>query len=250
MKIRALIVDDEPDSRESIQLIVNQFFNDDVEIIGALGSVKEAVRAINELKPDLVLLDVEMPNENGFKLFEYFGKNIDFDVVFITAYQEYALSAFRYAAIDYLLKPVDYRQFEETIKRVRKNKGQNSRIRIDTFFNNLENDLEINKKIILPTISGYNVIKVNSILYCKADLNYSIIHTFDNKSHTVTSTLKHLEDTLPSSTFFRCHKSFLVNLNFVKKFDKRRNSVILENDTAVEVATRRAAELEDVLKSK
>jgi two-component system LytT family response regulator len=250
MKIRALIVDDEPDSRESIQLIVNQFFNDDVEIVGAVGSVKEAVRSINELTPDLVLLDVEMPNENGFQLFEYFGKNISFDVVFITAYQEYALSAFRYAALDYLLKPVDYRQFEETIRRVRKNRGQNSRIRIDTFFNNLENDLEINKKIILPTVSGYNVVKVNSILYIKADLNYSIIFTADNKSHTVTSTLKHLEDTLPASSFFRCHKSFMVNLNFVKKFDKRRSSVILENDITVEVATRRAAELEDVLKSK
>jgi len=249
MKIRAIIVDDEPDSRESIKLIVDQFFADEIEIIDSVSSVKEAVRSINSLKPDLVFLDVEMPNENGFQLFEYFGNDYGFEVVFITAFQEYALAAFRYAALDYLLKPVDYKQFGEAVQRFKKKDNHYSKLKISTYLSNMTHDLELNKKILLPAKNGYNVVKINSILYCKADVNYSVVFTLDGKSYTLATTLKNLEERLPENIFFRTHKSFLVNLNYIKKYDKGKNIVILENDKIVEVAVRRAGELEKVLKS-
>lgn len=249
MKIRAIIVDDETDSRESIKLMVTHFYNNEIEIIDSVSSVKEAVRSINSLKPDLVFLDVEMPNENGFQLFEYFGNDYDFEVVFITAFQEYALSAFRYAALDYMLKPIDYKQFGEAIQRFKKNDRHYSGLRINTYLNNLTCDHEVNKNILLPSKTGYSIVKINSILYCKADGNYSNVYTLDGKSFLLTAILKNLEERLPDSIFFRTHKSFLVNLNYVKKVDRAKNLIFLENDKVVGVASRRINELERVLKS-
>ena len=204
MKIRAIIVDDEPDSRESIKLMVTHFYNDEIEIIDSVSSVREAVRSINSLKPDLVFLDVEMPNENGFQLFEYFGNNYDFEVVFITAFQEYALSAFRYAALDYLLKPIDYKQFGEAIQRFKKIDDHYSRLKVDTYFNNLTHDHEINKNILLPTKNGYNILKIKSILYCKADANYSNVYTLEGKSFFLTAIFKNiLKKDFQTSTLFQ-----------------------------------------------
>jgi len=248
--IRAIIVDDEKDARDSIQLIFSQFFTDEVEIVASLSSVKEAVKAINVLKPELVFLDIEMPNENGLQLFEYFGDEVDFEVVFVTAYQKYALNAFRYAALDYLLKPVDYIQLGETIQRFKRKTRNFSKIKIDTFINNLSNDLEINKKVIFPTRNGYQILKMSNILFCKAEVNYSTIYTVDNNSFTIVSTLKNLEEMLPSKVFFRCHKSFLVNLNYIKTYDKSRDKIILENGKELEIATRRIESFIEVLTSR
>lgn len=248
--IRAIIVDDEKDARDSIQLIFSQFFTDEVEIVASLSSVKEAVKAINTLKLELVFLDIEMPNENGLQLFEYFGDEVDFEVVFVTAYQKYALNAFRYAALDYLLKPVDYIQLGETIQRFKRKARNYSKIKIDTFINNLSNDLEINKKVIFPTRNGYQILKMSNILFCKAEVNYSTIYTVDNNSFTIVSTLKNLEEMLPSKVFFRCHKSFLVNLNYIKTYDKSRDKIILENGKELEIATRRIESFIEVLTSR
>lgn len=248
--IKAIIVDDEKDARESIQLIVAQFYSDDVEIVASVPSVKDAVKAINQLKPELVFLDIEMPQENGLQLFEYFGDEIDFEVVFITAYQKYALTAFRYAALDYLLKPVDYQQLGEAIQRFKRKTRNYSKLRIETFINNLSNDLEINKKVIFPTKNGYQILKISNILYCKAEVNYSTIFSFDNNSFTIVSTLKNLEETLPSKIFFRCHKSYLVNLNYIKTYDKSRDRIILENGREIEIASRRVEQFMQILTSR
>lgn len=248
--IRAIIVDDEKDARESIQLIISQFFSEDVEIVASLPSVKDAVKAINSLKPELVFLDIEMPNENGLQLFEYFGDDIDFEVVFITAYQKYAITAFRYAALDYLLKPVDYQQLGETIQRFKRKTRNYSKVKIETFINNLSNDLEINKKVMFPTKNGYQIIKINNILFCKAEINYSTIYTNENNSFTIVSTLKNLEEVLPSSIFFRSHKSYLVNLNFIKTYDKSRDKIILENDREIDIASRRVEQFMQILTNK
>ncbi len=248
--IRAIIVDDESDARESLQLIISQFYSEDVEVVAALSSVKEAVKAINSLKPDLVFLDIEMPKENGLQLFDYFGEEIEFEVVFITAYQKYALKAFRFAALDYLLKPVDYTQLGEAIQRFKRKARNFSKVKIDTFINNLSNDLEINKKVIFPTKNGYQVVKISSILYCEADINYATIFTNDNNSFTIVSTLKNLEEILPSSIFFRSHKSYLVNLNFIKTYDRSRDKIILENGQEIDIATRRVEQFMQVLTNK
>lgn len=250
MKIRALIVDDEKDARDSLNLIIEQFYNSDIEIVASLPSVKEAVMSIKSLKPDIVFLDIEMPKENGLQLFEYFNESYDFEVVFITAFQKYALKAFRFAALDYLLKPVDYRQLGETIGRFRKRSGNNTKLKIDTYFNNLNSVIDTNKKILFPSNNGYNIVKINNIIYCQAEINYSTAYTTDNKSYTCSHTLKYLEEMLPENIFFRVHKSYLVNLNYVKSFDRKRGIAILENNKAIDVATRRVDEFIKSLKAK
>jgi two-component system LytT family response regulator len=187
-----------------------------------------------------------MPNENGLQLFDYFRENYDFEVVFITAFQKYALRAFRYAALDYLLKPLDYRQLGETIERFRKRTANYTRIKMDTYFNNMNSVMETNKKILFPSNNGYNIVKIASIMFCQAEVNYSTAYTTENKSYTISHSLKYLEEMLPASIFFRTHKSFLVNMNFIKSFDRKRGVVILENNKAIDVASRRT---EDFLKT-
>ena len=246
MKIRAIIVDDEKDARDSLQLMIEKFYSEEVCIIASVSSVKEAVKSIGSHNPDLVFLDIEMPNENGLQLFDYFRENYDFEVVFITAFQKYALRAFRYAALDYLLKPLDYRQLGETIGRFRKRTANYTRIKMDTYFNNMSSILETNKKILFPSNNGYNIVKISSIIYCQAEVNYSTAYTTENKSYTISHSLKYLEEMLPASIFFRTHKSFLVNMNFIKSFDRKRGVAILENNKAIDVASRRT---EDFLKT-
>ena len=246
MKIRSIIVDDERDARESLQLMIEKFYKDEVDIIDSVPSVKEAVKSISLNRPDLVFLDIEMPNENGLQLFDYFKESYDFEVVFITAFQKYALRAFRHAALDYLLKPLDYRQLGETIERFRKRTANFTKVKMDTYFNNIGNAHETNKKILFPSSNGYNIVKINSIIYCQAEVNYSTAYTTENKSYTISHSLKYLEEMLPESIFFRTHKSYLVNMNFIKSFDRKRGVVILENNKAIEVASRRT---EDFLKT-
>ena len=227
MKIRAIIVDDENDARESIRLILEKFYNNDVEILASVPSIKEAVSAIISIKPELVFLDIEMPKENGLQLFDYFRDGHDFEVIFVTAFQEYALKAFRYAALDYLLKPVDYRELGEALERFKRRTFINPEVKIATYFNNLNNDLEINRKIILPSKTGYNIVRLSTIVYCQAEHNYCTIFTNDGKTVTISSSLKNLEDMLPQDVFFRAHKSFLVNLNFVKSYDRKKGVLVL-----------------------
>jgi two-component system LytT family response regulator len=242
MKIRAIIVDDEKDARDSLNLMIDEFYSSDVEIVDSVSSVSEAVKSINSFKPDLVFLDIEMPKETGLQLFEYFNDNYEFEVVFITAFQKYALTAFRYAALDYLLKPLDYRQLGETIERFRKKSFRNTKVRIETYFNNMSSALEINKKILFPSNNGYNIVKINNIIYCQAEINYSTAYTSEGKSYTMSHSLKYLEEMLPPAIFFRTHKSYLVNLNYVKSFDKKRGVAILESNKAIDVASRRVDE--------
>lgn len=242
MKIRAIIVDDEKDARDSLNMMIDKFYSSDVEIVDSVSSVDEAVESINSFKPDLVFLDIEMPKETGLQLFEYFNDNYEFEVVFITAFQKYALTAFRHAALDYLLKPLDYRQLGETIERFRKKSFTNTKVRIETYFNNLSSALEINKKILFPSNNGYNIVKINNIIYCQAEINYSTAYTSDGKSYTMSHSLKYLEEMLPPAIFFRTHKSYLLNLNYVKSFDKKRGVAILENNKAIDVASRRVDE--------
>jgi len=242
MRINAIIVDDEADARKSLQLMIEQYFNDDIEIKAVVKSVKEAIKGINSYKPDLVFLDIEMPNENGFLLLEYY-EDYDFEIIFTTAHQQYALRAIKSAALDYLLKPIKPDDLAKAIDQFKKRNRTLNKLKINTFINNLENDLEINKKVLFPTQSGYQVEKINNILYCKAEVNYSYIYTLNKNPYLITTTLKALEELLPENIFFRTHKSHLVNLNYIESFNRKEMAVIMENKVSVNVALRRVDEL-------
>lgn len=250
MSIRVIIVDDEKDARDSLRLILEQFYDSEVEILASAGSIREAVTLIKKHKPDLVFLDIEMPNENGFQLFGYFKENYEFQVVFTTAFQKYAHKAFRYAALDYLLKPVDYRLLRETLDRYEKQQLRISPVNIETYQNNSNIIVEENKKILFPYKDGYHIVKIASIVYVVADINYSTAYTSENNSYTMSRTLKYFEEILPTSTFFRVHKSYIVNLNYVRTYDRRRGVLVMENGKTIDVASRRAEELLQALKEK
>jgi two-component system LytT family response regulator len=236
----SVIIDDENKSRETLNKIIERYFSDQISVVYLADSVKEGVFAINKYDPKLVFLDIEMPEENGFKLFDYFDY-YSFEVVFTTAYKQYAIDAIKYSALDYLLKPINYIDLKEVLKRLNeKQKKITPQSQIDTFLSNINTDSKEFNKIALPTMDGFQLERINNIIYCQAEENYTKIFTTRDESIIVTKTLKSVEELLPESIFFRIHKSYLVNLNYIKSYSKsNRYKVTLENGVKLDVATRR-----------
>jgi two-component system LytT family response regulator len=236
----SVIIDDEHKSRETLKKIIERYFNNQISVVYLAESVKEGVYAINKYNPRLVFLDIEMPEENGFKLFDYFDY-FDFDVVFTTAYKQYAIDAIKCSALDYLLKPINYIDLKEVIKRLEdKEKKLTPQTQIEAFLSNISSGTNEFNKIALPTFEGYELEKVNNIIYCQAEENYTKIYTNRNEVIMVAKTLKSIEELLPDTMFFRIHKSYLVNLNYIKSYNKSQGyKVILENGIKLDVATRR-----------
>lgn len=230
--IRSLIVDDEQDNRLTMNALLTRYCQG-VEVVGEAATVKEAVTKINAVKPDIVFLDIEMPFENGFQLFKYFT-DINFEVIFTTAYDEYAVQAFRYSAIDYLLKPIDLQDLREAISRVAKNKIQPelNKIRLQTLEYNLDNNFQ---KIALPVMNGFEFINAEDIIHLEADSNYTIVNTTNDK-YFVSKSLRDFEIMLESSNFFRVNRSNLINLKFLKRYIKNKAPLIeLTNGTQIKL---------------
>ncbi|SEB07331.1 two component transcriptional regulator, LytTR family [Flavobacterium gillisiae] len=218
--ITAIIIDDEQNAREFLQKLLVRYFPKKIAVLEICDSVATGVEAINRFQPSLVFLDIQMPDENGFGLFKYFNK-INFDVVFTTAYKDYAIDAIKHSALDYLLKPINYIDLLSTIKRFEENDKihlQNERISL--LLQNISSDNSSFNKIALPTQNGYELVKLNSIVYCQSDSNYCKIICADGKELLMAKTLKFVEELLNSDLFIRIHKSYLVNLNFVVNFVK------------------------------
>ncbi len=247
----SVIIDDEHKSRETLKKIIERYFTNQISVVYLAESVKEGVFAINKYNPRLVFLDIEMPEENGFKLFDYFDY-YNFDVVFTTAYKQYAIDAIKCSALDYLLKPINYIDLKEVIKRLEdKEKKLTPQTQIEAFLSNISSATNEFNKIALPTFEGYELEKVNNIIYCQAEENYTKIYTNRNEVIMVAKTLKSIEELLPDSMFFRIHKSYLVNLNYIKSYNKSQGyKVILENGIRLDVATRRNDEFVKALTRK
>lgn len=247
----SVIIDDEPKSRETLNKIIERYFSKEISVVYMAGSVKEGVFAINKFDPKLVFLDIEMPEENGFKLFDYFDY-YDFDVIFTTAYKQYAIDAIKCSALDYLLKPINYIDLKEVLKRLNeKQRKLTPQTQIEAFLSNMNSDSSEFNKIALPTLEGYELEKMNNIVYCQAEENYTKIHTNRNEVILVAKTLKTIEELLPKSIFFRIHKSYLVNLNYIKSYSKTHGyKVTLETGITLDVATRRNEEFIKALTKK
>jgi two-component system LytT family response regulator len=245
--IKCIIIDDEKMAREAFEKIINLYFKEKLLVIDKAGSVRDGVALIHKHNPDIVFLDIEMPNENGFKLFEYFD-HYHFEVIFTTAYKHYAIEAIKYAAIDYLLKPINFIDLRDAIYRFNeKQQIQSRNERMETLLANLSAGVSIKSKVALPTLAGYQMENINNIIYCQADINYTNVFTAKNEKIVVCKTLKIIEEILPTEYFFRIHKSYLVNLNYIKKYAKTDGHfVILENEERLDVAVRR---VDDFLKA-
>lgn len=238
--INCVIIDDEKPARDALELMLSRYFPEKIKVLEKAESLKEGVFAIYKHNPNLVFLDIEMQDENGFNIFKYF-QQVNFSVIFTTAYKEYAIKAIKVAALDYILKPVGVADLKETITLYEKKqlKGVNveSMEKLINILNPVSSNIE---KVALPTFNGFQLEKVNAIMYCEADQNYTKVFTIDGGKLLISKPLNTLENLLPGDIFFRIHKSYLVNLNYIKTYSKTEGfHIILENGTKLDVATRR-----------
>lgn len=241
--LKTLIVDDEHHVREMLTGIL-QSFCPDVEVVGQAEDVSGAVSLIKELKPDLVLLDIQLPDGSGFDALKAFGK-IDFSVIFVTAYDEYAVKAFRCSAIDYILKPVNIDELVDAVEKVRESvANKNLGEKISVFLNNLSNNSYDEKKIVLKTQESIHIVRVSTIIRCESFHNYTEFYISGAKKLVVSKTIKEYETLLSGFGFFRAHQSHLVNINYINRFDKIDGGYLVLTDGAhIPVAKRKKDEL-------
>ncbi len=242
--LSCIIVDDELKSRENLRILL-QDFCEDVSVMALCANIAEATSALKHNRVDLVFLDIQMQRESGFDLFAQIEAPT-FDVVFTTAHAEYAIKAFKFSALDYLLKPIDIAELNACIERARLKKlAQSSSAplpdpRFEQFILNLKSTQSQHYKLALPTNTGLIFVKVSDILYCEASSNYTILYFADGKKQIVTRTLKEYEDLLTDCDFFRIHNSYLVNMNCVKQYIRGEGGqIVLSNNQVLDVSKRR-----------
>jgi two-component system LytT family response regulator len=247
--IKAIIVEDEQHCVDRLLYLISSYTNT-LNIIAICNTVSEGVKATNELQPDLVFLDIEINNQTGFDYLKQIT-NINFEIIFTTAFENYAIKAIKFSAFDYLLKPIDEDDFKGTIKRLNEKLLQPSiSEQVEVLLHNL-NSKEASKRITIPTAEGLIFLDIIDIIYCEADASYTHIFTTSNSKLTVSKPLKHFENLLQNNDFFRIHSAHLVNLNHVKKYTKGKGGyVTMSNNDAIDVSTRRKNEFLNLLSNK
>ena len=233
-KIRAIIVDDEPNARRALRGLLEENFTQ-VEILGECKNVPEAVKSINKHKPDLVFLDIAMPGYSGFELLDFFDdQHLSFKIVFVTAYSEHSLRAFETSAVDYILKPVRLEHMARALRKVSidapVNEIQQYKVLKDNFSN------QPDKKIVLQTAETIFVVRMEDIIYLQAEGSYTRFYTTSHGILTITKKLIDFEYLENSGPFFRTHRSYIVNLNHIKKVDKKEFILMMNNDAEVYLA--------------
>ena len=240
--IRTILVDDETDSIRVLQRLLENYCPQ-VNIVGTAGGVETALPLIRAIKPDLVLLDIEMAQGNAFDLLNQL-QPIDFKVIFVTAFDNYAVRAFKYSAVDYLLKPVDIDDLRTAINRVEKKPDDHAVVQqMKMLLDNVGVLQLTQQKMAIPTITGLIFITVQDIIRFEASGNYTSIYLSSGETILATRTIKDYEDILPETIFCRIHNSHIINLSRIKKYQKGRGgSVEMEDGSIIEVASRRRDE--------
>ena len=240
--IKVVIIDDEVTAQNLLEKTLERSFPNKFNIVEKCNSVDSGVSAIKKYEPELVFLDIQMPEKNGFELFRYFDA-INFEVIFITAFNQFAIKAIKRSALDYLLKPVNPQELSDAIKKFdNKNKGNFAQKRLTLLLENLNvNDQQVSK-IAFPTVDGFELIHSNQILYCKAESNYCTIKQISGHTKMATKTLKYVEEVLPAHSFIRIHKTYVVNLNYVVRYHKTNKEVELTNGEKLPVSFRKEEE--------
>jgi two-component system LytT family response regulator len=240
--LRTIIVDDEDHQRLTIEKMVKLHCRN-VSIVYQADGVQSGVDAIKKYKPDLVLLDIKMDDGTGFDLLERLHP-IDFKVIFITAYDQFAIKAFRLNAIDYLLKPLDPDELVQAVEKVEHIIQKDFNAQLDNLKEHLTADNKANKKIIIKTFDNIHLVPIKEILYCESDGNYVSVHLASNPKIMVSASLKDYEDMLAGDGFFRVHKTYLINLKYIRRFEKAEGgSVVLDGEIKIPVASRKREHL-------
>ncbi|UKN00257.1 LytTR family DNA-binding domain-containing protein [Paracrocinitomix mangrovi] len=227
--LKAVIVEDEEIGRETLRNYLANYCKD-VEVCGEGTNIQEGEELITKYQPDIVFLDIEMPFGNGFDLLEKLDE-INFEVVFITAYSNYAIKALNLSAAYYILKPIDIDELIAAVEKIKSNSGNKERFQnTQILADNIKSINDREQKIVLPQIDGFEVVKIKNIIRAEAADNYTILYLEDGIKYTLSKTLKHYEELLSDFGFLRSHKSHLINLEHVVKYKKGKVGVASMTD--------------------
>lgn len=244
--IRCVIVEDEEMARQVLKSLLAQYCPD-VMICAEADDITSGQEMIEAFRPDLVFLDIEMPGGSGFKLLNNI-KDVDFEVVFITAYEQFAIKAIRHDALDYLLKPVDPKELVAAVEKVKDTKYKKTLKRqYDTLLKNIDPEQLVVKKISISTSDKIHLIEVDDIIRCESDNYYTIIYFKDGTSLLVSKTLKEMEQKLEEYDFVRTHKSHLVNMRCIMNFIKDEMMVVMTDGVKVPVSKRKKEKIVEVI---
>lgn len=239
MKLRTIIVEDIPKSQAALQQML-EMYCPRVQIIGLASSVGEAVELIKRTEPQLVMLDIELRQGNGFELLEKLN-HIPFEVIFTTAYGHYALKAIKFSALDYLLKPISIKELIQAVdKAAERIQTQELRMRYDVMLENLREPRQRLQNLAVPTVNGYEMVQVETVTRCEGDEGYTQLMIQEGRPIMTTRRLKEWEELLDEHNFFRIHRSHLVNLSFVKRYARGSGGYVEMTDgTEILVSRRR-----------
>jgi len=237
--LRIVIIDDEKDAIDALSDLLKNFTSTNLKIAGTAQNLVDGIKLIIETKPDVVFLDINMPGNYGMAIYDYFKKP-EFKVVFITAYQQYAIEALKKSASDYLMKPVNFIELKETMQKLSQEMEMEQQQKELEDKINLISAADIEgKNIILDVEGGFIMENTRNIEYCRADQSYAYVVTFNRKELLVSKSLKELQDLLPENQFYRTHKSYLVNVHYIRKFVKSHEShVLLKSGAKIPVSVR------------
>ena len=226
--LTAIIVDDEQKCCETLSILLARYCAD-VRVLAICNSGADALREINARQPDIVFLDVEMPFMNGFELLEKLSR-INFELIFTTSYDEYAIKAIRFSALDYLLKPIDREDLVRAVNRAVQKKQHPFPFQLEVLLQKFNHSSASVLKIALPTMHGLQMIAVDNIISCESDSNYTIFLQKNNQKTIASRTMKEMEELLEDYPFLRVHRSYIVNLNEVSKYIKGEGGYLIMSD--------------------
>jgi len=240
--IRTIIIDDEAPVRETLSRLLIMHCPQ-VKMIGEAHDVASGIQLIRDLRPQLVLLDISMGDGSGFDLLQKV-ETIDFKIIFITAYEKYAVQAFKFAAVDFLLKPINPEELTDAVKRAEVLVQEHFNTQLQALEENLRTNIQQKKKVILKTLENIHLVDMQDITHCESDGCYTLIHTVSGEQILVSKTLHEYDIMFSEHGFYRVHKSYLINLSHVRRFEKQEGGyIILKNDHKIPVASRRREEL-------
>jgi two-component system LytT family response regulator len=247
--MKTIIIDDENNARETIKNMLS-IYCPDVEVIDVAGSVKEGEAVLNRHRPDLVFLDIKMADGTGFDLLRKF-EDVNFFVVFVTAFEEFAIRAIKFSALDYILKPIDPDELMSAVEKAREIiEKENISIKLEALYENLDILSSNNKKIVLKTTGSVHIVNLKDIVRCESEKNYTHFYTIDNEKITVAKTLKEYNGLLNDYHFYRVHQSHLINLEHVKRYEKHDGGfLVMDDNSSVPVSFRKKEDLMKLFKS-
>ena len=248
-KLKAILIDDEKGSLESLSFEIHEYCPE-VDIIAKCQDPMDGILKIREIHPDLVFLDIEMPGMNGFELLQQLPE-LNFNVIFVTAYDQFAIKAFDFNAVDYVLKPVRKAKLISAVQKVvDRQHPKFDQTGLDALIQNIRIQVHTGiESIALPTHDGFTMVHVNDITHLQAESNYTWVYHISQKKYLVTKTLKDMEEMLVFPQYFRAHKSFLVNLNHVERYIRGQGGyLVMKDHTQIPVARTQKIDLLRLLK--